>query len=87
MRQRLTERLEIRLEPWAMRLLRAEAQRQHVSVAQLVRQAIAQLLEQDRQARAQAAEALFRLQAPVADWETMKREIEEARAQGLEQPA
>ncbi len=76
----LAERLEIRLEPRMMHLLREEAQRRKVPVAQLVRQAIQLLLEEDRQARLEAAEALFRTEAPVADWETMKREITEARA-------
>ena len=75
----LTERLEVRLPAHTLQLLRREAQRRGVSVAQLVREAIDLLLAEDRQARVQAAEALFQVEAPVADWPEMKREIEEAR--------
>ena len=74
----LTERLEVRLPPQTVKLLRQEAQRRRVSVAQLVREAVDLLLQQDREARIQAAEALFRVEAPVADWKDMKREIEAA---------
>jgi len=75
----LTERLEIRLPTHMMRLLREKAQQQEVPVAHLVRRAIEFFLEEDRQARLQAAEALFRVEAPVADWETMEHEIIQAR--------
>jgi len=74
----LTEQLEVQLPSQTLQLLRQEAGRRGVSVAQLIREAIDLLLAQDRQARVQAAEALFRVEAPVADWERMKREIEEA---------
>lgn len=74
----LTERLEVRLPPQTMQLLRQEARQRGMSVAQLVREAIELLLMQDRQARIQAAEALFQIEAPVADWLEMKQEIEEA---------
>ena len=50
-----------------------------VPVAHLVREAISMLLEQDTHARLQAAEELFKVEAPVANWEEMKREIEEGR--------
>jgi len=76
----LTERLEVRLSPRTMQLLRQEARQRGVPVAQLVREAIESLLVQDREERLRAAEALFRIEAPVADWIEMKREIEEARA-------
>lgn len=74
----LTERLEVRVEPQTMHRLRQEAERRHVSVAQLVREAIDLLLEEDREARLHAAEALFEVGAPVSDWEQMKEEIEAA---------
>jgi uncharacterized protein (DUF1778 family) len=74
----LTERLEIRLPPDKLRMLRQEAHKRGVSVAQLVRNAIDLLLEKDVQTRLQAAESLFKLEAPVAEWEVMKKEIEEA---------
>lgn len=73
-----SERLEIRLPPEMMRLLRQEAHQRGISVAQLVREAIEFLLVQERQARMQAAEALFQIEAPVAAWSDMKREIEAA---------
>ena len=76
----LTERLEIRLNPDTMRLLREEARQNNVSVAQVVRQAIESFLNEDRQSQLQAAWALFQVEAPVDDWDRMKREIEEARA-------
>jgi hypothetical protein len=63
-----------------MQLLRQKARQRGVPVAQLVREAIESLLVQDREERLRAAEALFRIEAPVADWIEMKREIEEARA-------
>ena len=75
----LTDRLEVRLPRQTVKLLRQEAQRRRVSVAQLVREAVDLLLQQDREARIQAAEALFRVEAPVADWEEMKAEIDAAR--------
>lgn len=80
----LTERLEVRLPSQTMQLLRQEARQRGVSVSQLVREAIELLLVQDRQARMQAAEALFRIEAPVADWPEMKREIEEAHQESAE---
>lgn len=47
-------------------------------MARLVREAIELLLKEDRQARMRAAEALFQVGAPVADWPEMEREIEAA---------
>ncbi len=76
----LSERLEIRLHPDTMRLLREEARQNNVSVAQVVRQAIASFLNEDRQSQLQAAWALFQVEAPADDWDQMKREIEDARA-------
>lgn len=71
----LTERLEIRLSSHTMETLRQEAQRRSVSMAQLVREAIDMLLVNDQQAKMRAANALFSLEAPVADWAEMKGEI------------
>jgi len=71
----MTERLEIRVDHRTMRLLREEARERHTSVAQVVRTAISRLLEEDPGARLRAAEALFGIDAPVADWEQMEREI------------
>jgi hypothetical protein len=74
-----TEPLEVRLPPQTLQLLRQEAERREIPVAELVREAIDLLLAQDKQARIQAAEALCQVEAPIADWEQIKREIEEAR--------
>lgn len=74
----LTERLEVRLSTRMVRLLRQEAERRGISVAQLVREAIELLLNEDQQARLRAAEELFQIEAPTADWDQMKREIEAA---------
>ena len=78
----LTERLEVRVPPQTLQLLRQEAQRRGVSVAQIAREAIDLMLKEDRQARLLAAEALFQVEAPVADWGAMKREIEETHLEG-----
>lgn len=75
----LSQRLEIRLEPDVIQRLRQEARRRDTSLTQLVREAIDLLLKQDREAKQQAAEALFQVGAPVDDWEKMKQEIIEAR--------
>ncbi len=80
----LSERLEIRLSHETLEILRQEAKRRGVSVGQLARDAIDILLQQDREARLQAAHALFQVEAPVDDWKAMKQEIEEAhRKSGL----
>ena len=77
----LTERLEVRLPAESLRQLREEAQRRRVSMGDLVRQAISALFEQDQQARVEAAHDLFRVGAPVSNWDEMKREIEQAHLQ------
>lgn len=74
-----TESLEIQLPPQTLQLLHQEAERRAISVTELVHEAIDLLLAQDKQAQLQAAEALCQVKAPVADWKTMKRELEEAR--------
>lgn len=76
---RLTERLEVRLTERMAGRLRREAEGRGVPVARLVRQAIEALLEGDRKARIQAAEELFEVGAPVADWPVMEAEIRAAR--------
>lgn len=75
----LSDRLEIRLPPPTMARLRQEAHRRGISIGALVREALDRLLETERVARLEAAEALFRVGAPVDDWLVMKREIDDAR--------
>jgi len=74
----LGERLELRLPTTTMQILRREATERGTSVAGIVREAIGLFLNEDRPARLRAAEALFSADASVADWSTMKREIERA---------
>ena len=66
-----TERLEVNLPAPTLALLRQEARRRGVPEAQVVREAIEGLLAGERLARIRAAEALFRVGAPVADWAEM----------------
>lgn len=72
----LSERLEVRLSPKTLHLLRQEAQQKKVPVDQLVLQAIEKMLQKDQQLKLRSAEALFKVEAPVSDWPEMKREIE-----------
>ncbi len=72
----LTERLEVRLPRETMRQLRDEARQRNVPVSEVVREAIDYLLIHDRSARRQAADALFGVGAPVADWDEMEEEID-----------
>ena len=74
----LTERLEVRLSPETIRLLREEAQQKKIPVALLVREAIDTMFREKRQSKLAAAEALFQVESPVSDWPVMKKEIENA---------
>ena len=65
--QVLSERLEVRLTPETIGLLRKEAQRRRISLAQLVRDALDLLIKEDRAVRMDAAEALFCVEAPASD--------------------
>jgi len=78
----LTEKLEVRLPPQTMNLLREEAKRRGTSLSGLAREAIERFLAENQKARLEAAEALFSVEAPVGDWGTMEKEIEEARVKG-----
>jgi hypothetical protein len=79
----LTKRIEIRVTDRGFRLVHEEARARGCSVGQLVREAISRLIEADSAARIRAAEALFGIEGPVADWPDMEREIEAARAGDL----
>lgn len=78
----LNERLEVRLSSETLRLLRQEAKQKGIPIAQLVRKAIDMMLKEDTEYRLGAAEALFQIEAPVADWPEMKKEIEDAHLKG-----
>jgi hypothetical protein len=76
----LSERIEVRVSRSTLRLVRAEARARDVSVGELVREAIARIVQEESAARIQAAHSLFEVEAPVADWAVIEREIEQARA-------
>ncbi len=50
-------------------------------MAEIVREAIDYRYRTTHEERLRAAEQLFQIEAPVGDWEELKREIEEARSQ------
>ncbi|KKM11371.1 hypothetical protein SY88_09045 [Clostridiales bacterium PH28_bin88] len=75
----LTERMEIRLDYERMQLLKKESRERGVSMAEIVREAIDARYRATRDDKLRAAEELFQVEAPVDDWEEMKRQIEEAR--------
>lgn len=75
----LSERMEIRLDSERMRLLKKESRERGVSMAEIVREAIDARYQATRDDKLRAAEELFQVEAPVDDWEEMKRQIEEAR--------
>ncbi|RKY00069.1 hypothetical protein DRP77_12185 [Candidatus Poribacteria bacterium] len=77
------ERFELRLPSETLRLLRHEAKRRGISVAQLIREAIDLMLKKEREERVKAAQELFKVGAPVGDWEEMKKEIEEGKLKGI----
>ena len=76
----LRERLEIRIEPERLKMLKREAERRKVSVAEIVREAIDNWYSTTREEKLKAARELFEVEAPVGDWERMKKEIEEGYA-------
>ena len=80
----LSERLEVRLAPETVPLLRREVERRGISIAKVVREAIDLPLRGDREARLRAAEALFQVGAPTASWSQMKREIEAGHLKGTQ---
>lgn len=78
-----TERFEIRLRPDTYRLLREQAYERGVSMGHLVREVLEREYCSDARGadpeRQRAMDRLFALEAPVADWPEMEREIEKGR--------
>ncbi len=72
-----TERLEVRLSPVHYEILHKEATQRGVSMGRLVREAVEEKYGNLRTQRIEAVRKLALLNAPVADWEQMKREIEQ----------
>ena len=71
------------MRPGTYRLLKEQAYVRGVSMGQLVREAVERQYGTERRTvdpeKQQAMEKLFELEAPVADWLEMKREIEKGR--------
>lgn len=71
----LSERTQVLLTPEQRATLERIAQRRGVSLGAVMREAIDAYTAPRRRSRPEALEALCALEAPVADWETMKSEI------------
>ncbi len=72
----LSERLQVLVYPTQRRRLEEIARERGMSVGALIREAIEAYTGAVVRSRRDALDALFDLEAPVADWDTMKDEIE-----------
>jgi len=81
----MSERLEVRIDPGTMELLKEVSEKRGVSVGELVRQAVSTYLaDEDRAARMAAVEVLCSLEVfEVGDWEAMEEEYERERYEEL----
>jgi hypothetical protein len=71
----LTERFQVLLTPEQRARVERLAARDGTSVGAVIRRAVDAYTAGRGQPRAEAAAALFALDAPVSDWDTMKSEI------------
>jgi hypothetical protein len=76
---KLSERLEIRLEPEQLEKLKKDARDRNVSVGEIVREAITQKYDTATAGKIAAAKDLAMIGAPVKEWQEMKKEIEAGR--------
>jgi anti-sigma28 factor (negative regulator of flagellin synthesis) len=74
--KKLDARLEIRLHPEQLRKLKNEAAANNTSVGDLVREAIDKRYEVSKDDKLKAVQQMANINAPVADWEQIKKEIE-----------
>lgn len=75
----LTKRMQILFSPEQYALLRQKAKKAGKSIGMLVREAVEQVyLAKIKLEKKKAAEDLIKMNLPVADWEEMEKEIEEA---------
>jgi predicted DNA-binding protein len=72
---RLEARLEIRLLPETLQMLKDEAARKNTSVGGIVREAIDSYCAVPADEKLAAVRKLAELKAPVAAWDKMKKEI------------
>ena len=78
-------RMQILVSPQQYRALRAAASKRRMSMSEVVREALSKQLDLPSiEERLAAVERLSKLNAPVADWEQMEREIEEGRFKGCD---
>jgi len=76
----LSERTQVLLTPSQRALLERIAVREQRSLGAVIRDAIDAYTLPRSRPRDEALQSLFRLEAPVADWEVMKAEIAEGAA-------
>jgi uncharacterized protein (DUF1778 family) len=74
--KKLDARLEIRLHPEQLQKLKDEAAAKNTSVGNLVREAIDQHYQVSREDKLKAVQQMAQINAPVTNWEQMKKEIE-----------
>lgn len=82
----MSERLEVRIDPGTMELLKEVSEKRGVSVGELVRQAVSTYLEaEDRAARMAAVEEIcsLNIEGFSDDWEIMEEEYERSKVEGL----
>ena len=78
-----TRRMNMLMEPAAYDRLAAIAERESVSVAELVRRAVEECYLGQPAHRSEVVDEILAMELPVADWEELEAEIEEAHTDGL----
>lgn len=82
---RKSVRLEVRLTADLYAALQREAEEQGQSMGMIVREAVREYIVRRGSAdRHRLLDELVRLQVPVADWSTMKEEVEASRSAGYD---
>ena len=74
--KRLQARLEIRLHPEKLQMLKDEAAKKNTSVGGIVREAIDSYCAVSAEQKLDAVKKLAEIKAPAATWNKMKKEIE-----------
>jgi predicted DNA-binding ribbon-helix-helix protein len=78
-----TRRTQVLLEPETYDHLEQIAQREDVSVAELIRRAVRETFFSSPASRRRAFEEICSMEIPVGDWEDMEREIIDAKVADL----
>jgi predicted small secreted protein len=74
--KKLDARLEIRLYPEQLKKLKDEATAKNTSVGDLVREAIDKRYNVSTDDKLKAVKQMANINAPITNWEQMKKEIE-----------